>query len=77
MTTSKNPILDCLLRKRSLLKKQLDEALASPASYSIQGSYSETLRTPDDIRQELNKLDGEIQALTIGSGPQLTYPRYV
>lgn len=77
MKNIKNPILERLLRRRALLKKQLSDALAAPASYSIQGSYSETLRTPDDIRAELNQLDNEIQALCIGNGPQMTYPRYV
>ena len=71
------PLLTCLLRKRAMLRKQLADALAAPASYSIQGSYSETTRTPDDIRQELEQLDQEISVMVNGNGPVLTYPRYV
>lgn len=71
------PLLTCLLRKRAMLRKQLADALAAPASYSIQGSYSETTRTPDDIRQELERLDQEIAIAVNGNGPALTYPRYV
>lgn len=72
-----SPLLTCLLRKRALLRKQLADALAAPASYSIQGSYSETTRTPDDIRQELERLDQEIAIAVNGDGPALTYPKYV
>ena len=72
-----SPLLTCLMRKRAMLRKQLADALAAPASYSIQGSYSETTRTPDDIRQELERLDQGIAIAVNGNGPALTYPRYV
>ena len=72
-----SPLLTCLMRKRAMLRKQLADALAAPASYAIQGSYSETTRTPDDIRQELERLDQEIAIAVNGNGPALTYPRYV
>ena len=72
-----SPLLTCLLRKRAMLRKQLADALAAPASYSIQGSYSETTRPVDDIRQELERLDQEISVIVNGNGPALTYPRYV
>lgn len=60
-----------------MLRKQLADALAAPASYSIQGSYSETTRPVEDIRRELEQLDQEISVIVNGNGPALTYPRYV
>ena len=74
---NKSPLLTCLLRKRALLRKQLADALAAPASYSIQGSYSESTRPVEDIRRELEQLDQEIVIIVNGTGPALTYPRYV
>lgn len=67
-----------LIKKRCALEEELEGALKRPASYSIQGSYSETGRSVDDIRSELTAIDTEIRALATGSGDiSYTYPRKV
>lgn len=57
-----------LLRKRAQVQRQLDDALAQPGSYSIQGSYSETARSIVEFRDELARLDAQIRALSAGQG---------
>lgn len=67
-----------LLRKRAQVQRQLDEALAQPGSYSIQGSYSETARSIVEFRDELARLDAQIHAICSGQGDiTSTYPTYV
>lgn len=67
-----------LLRKRAQVQRQLDDALAQPGSYSIQGSYSETARSIVEFRDELARLDAQINAICSGQGDiTSTYPTYV
>lgn len=67
-----------LIKQRCALEEELEGALKRPASYSIQGSYSETGRSVDDIRSELTAIDTEIRALATGSGDiSFTYPRKI
>lgn len=71
-------ILSRLLRRRAAVQKQLDEALAAPQSYSIQGSYSQTAQSPDTLRAELERLDSAISAFVTGGDGTLkrVYPAY-
>lgn len=71
-------ILSRLLRRRAAVQKQLDEALAAPQSYSIQGSYSQTAQSADTLRAELTRLDAAIASLgTSGdSSFRRVYPKY-
>ena len=67
-----------LLARRAELQKTLDDALSSPQSYSIQGSYSQTSQSPDQLREEIARLDSAILALSGEGGPiRRTYPRYI
>jgi hypothetical protein len=71
-------ILTVLLKRRAVVQQQLDAALTSPASYSIQGSYSETARGVEELRDELSRLDAQIHAICSGQGDiTSTYPTYV
>lgn len=71
-------VLQNLLKRRATVQRQLDEALTSPASYSIQGSYSETARGVADLRDELARLDAQIRAIAAGQGDlTYTYPTHV
>lgn len=65
-------ILQALLRRRAQVMRQLDEALAQPGSYSIQGSYSETARAVADYRDQVARLDAQIRAIASGQG-DVTY----
>lgn len=65
-------ILQTLLRRRAQVMRQLDEALAQPGSYSIQGSYSETTRAVADYRDQVARLDAQIRAIASGQG-DVTY----
>ena len=52
--------------------------LAAPASYNIQGSYSQTSQSPDELRAEIARCDRAIEALTgQGGGIRRTYPSYI
>lgn len=71
-------ILVVLLKRRATVQQQLDAALTSPASYSIQGSYSETARGVGELRDELSRLDAQIHAIASGQGDiTSTYPTHV
>ena len=71
-------IIANLLKKRMQLEEELESALKRPASYSISGSYSETARGVDDIRQELTAIDTEIRAMACGQGDiSVVYPRKI
>ena len=71
-------IISNLFKKRCQLEAELEDALKRPASYSIQGSYSETCRSVDDIRQELTAIDTEIRAMACGQGDiSFIYPKKV
>jgi hypothetical protein len=65
-------ILQTLLRRRAQVMRQLDDALAQPGSYSIQGSYSETARSVADYRDQVARLDAQIRAIASGQG-DVTY----
>ena len=65
-------ILTVLLKRRAVVQQQLDVALTSPASYSIQGSYSETARAVADYRDQVARLDAQIRAIASGQG-DVTY----
>ncbi len=67
-----------LLVRRSELQKALDDALASPQSYSIQGSYSQTSQSPEQLREEIARIDSAILSMSGEGGPiRRTYPRYI
>lgn len=71
-------VLQNLLKRRATVQRQLDEALTSPASYSIQGSYSETARGVAELRDELARMDAQIRAIASGTGDiTATYPTHV
>ena len=71
-------IIGNLLKKRCQLEEELESALKRPASYSISGSYSETCRSVEDIRQELTAIDTEIRAMACGQGDiSVVYPRKI
>lgn len=73
-----NFILTRLLERRAIVQKQLDDVLAAPQSYSIQGSYSQTAQSPDTLRAELARLDSAISAFVTGGDGTLkrVYPAY-
>lgn len=71
-------IVQELIKRRIALEDELQSALKRPASYSIQGSYSESGRSITEIRDELTALDTELRALATGSGDiSYTYPRKI
>lgn len=75
---AQSTILVALLKRRATVQQQLDAALTSPASYSIQGSYSETARGVAELRDELARLDAQIHAIASGQGDiTATYPTHV
>ncbi len=71
-------ILAKLVARRAAVQKSLDDALAAPQSYSIQGSYSQTAQSADTFRAELARLDAAIASLsTSGDGAYTrVYPAY-
>lgn len=68
-----------LLLRRKTLQDALDAALASPVSYNIQGSYSQTAQSPDTLRAEIARIDNAICALSgdNSGGIRKSYPRYI
>lgn len=73
-----NETLTRILRRRKTLQDALDAVLAAPASYNIQGSYSQTSQSPDTLRSEIARCDRAIEALTgNGGGLRRSYPTYV
>ncbi len=78
MPTLKTAILTKLLRRRATVQKQLDELLSKPASYSIQGSYSQTSQDADTLREELAAIDAQIRNVRTGGngGIARVYPDY-
>lgn len=77
-SSAQSIILQALLRRRAAVQSQLEEALAQPGSYSIQGSYSETARAVTEYRDEIARLDAQIRAVTSGQGDlSYQYPTHV
>lgn len=76
--SAQSAILRRLLTRRTELQKTLDDTLASPQSYSIQGSYSQTARSVVELQQEIARLDDAIRAMSSSGGPiRKSYPRYI
>lgn len=73
-----NLILARLTERRATVQKQLDDVLASPQSYSIQGSYSQTAQSAETLRAELARLDSAISAFITGGDGSIrrVYPSY-
>ncbi len=70
--------LSRVLQRRKTLQDALDAVLSAPASYNIQGSYSQTSQSPDELRAEIARCDRAIEALTgQGGGIRRTYPSYI
>lgn len=69
-----------LAKRRETLQKAYDDAMAQPASYTINGSVSATAQKLSDLRAELDAIDAQLSALLGASGPgglRRTYPTYV
>ncbi len=78
MTKLKTAILTKLLARRGAIQAQLDEILSKPASYSIQGSYSQTSQDAATLREELAAIDAQIRNVRTGGNGGITrvYPDY-
>lgn len=78
MTALTSAILARLLKRRAAVQAQLDDILCKPASYSIQGSYSQTSQDADVLRDELRRIDSQIRRVRRGDGSGMTriYPDY-
>lgn len=78
MTNLKTAILTKLLTRRATIQAQLDDVLSKPASYSIQGSYSQTSQTAETLREELAAIDAQIRNVRTGGTGGITrvYPDY-
>lgn len=63
MPSATSIILSRLLARRKTLQGILDDLLSKPASYSIQGSYSQTGHTPESLRAEIRQYDAAIARL--------------
>lgn len=71
-------IVKKLLDRRAALQAQLDDVLSKPASYTIQGSYSQTSQTAETLRKEIAAIDTQIRCVRHGEGQSISriYPDY-
>lgn len=77
MTELQNAILLKLIKRRAALQSQLDDVLSKPASYSVQGSYSQTSQNAETLRAELARLDAQIKNFRNGGhGLTRIFPDY-